>query len=84
MCFQNTGQSTKWTAKRSKGSSQPSKKKETKIRQNNRGTNERTIKRERDREKEIRFPKAKAWTSSATKYIMRVVVYTPKNLTNIK
>ena len=35
--------------------------------------------REREREKEeIRFPKAKAWTSSATKYIIRVVVYTPK------
>ena len=40
--------------------------------------------RERDREKEIRFPKAKAWTSSATKYIKRVLVYTPKKLTNIK
>ena len=39
--------------------------------------------REREKE-EIRFPKAKAWTSSATKYIIRVVVYTPKNLTNIK
>ena len=33
--------------------------------------------REREME-EIRFPKAKAWTSSATKYIIRVVVYTPK------
>ena len=85
VCFQNTGQSTKLTAKWNRGISQPSKKKDTKIRQNDRGTNEPTIKRKRDKEKEgIRFPKAKAWTSSATKYISRVVVYMPKNLTNIK